>query len=149
MHCVPPDILQSQSFHTVPQEQCRQAEVIVFCVNMMWLQPNVCGSRWAVLPWEINSIGVNTDDWDGRCEVGVGQGVNVYVCMHVCFVCTHTHLDLYHVCGFILLHSSRHFQQPNSNDWGIKVIGNSWKSVKFDKFTHRKHSSLWGLIILL
>lgn len=32
---------------------------------------NVCGNRWTMLPWEINSISVNTDDWNGYCEVGL------------------------------------------------------------------------------
>lgn len=72
-----------------PQQKCRQAEVIVFRVNMMWLASNVCGNKWAVLPWEINSIGVNTDDWDGHCEARVSQAGNVWV-PGVCCLWIHT-----------------------------------------------------------
>lgn len=69
--------------------KCWQAEVIVFRVNMMWLASNVCGNKWAVLPWEINSVGVNTDDWDGHCEVRGSQAGNV--CVHgVCCLWIHT-----------------------------------------------------------
>lgn len=109
-------------FFIVPQEQCRQAEVIVFCVNMMWLQPNVCGNRWTVLPWEINSIGVNTDDWDGHCEVGVGQGGNVYVCVYCLCIHTFVSIWIFNMCVFacvplflITLHVI--------DNWGISVIG--------------------------
>lgn len=38
-----------------------------------------------MLPWEINSIGVNTNDRDAHCEVGVAQGGNV--CVYMCTVC--------------------------------------------------------------
>lgn len=107
MRCIPPGILSVLAVFLAPSlslfsppmchgkeewrrgKKCRQAEVIVFRVNMMWPASNVCGNRWTALPWEINSVGVTADDCDGRCKVRASRGwerVSGLLC-----VCQSTH----------------------------------------------------------
>jgi len=51
----------------VTQEQCRRAEMIAFRVDMM--TADVCCNIWSTMPWEINSISVNINNWDGLCDL--------------------------------------------------------------------------------
>lgn len=83
-------------------KKCRQAEVIVFRVNMMWPASNVCGNRWTALPWEINSVGVTADDCDGRCKVRASRGwerVSGLLC-----VCESTHRQTSALCADVFIY---------------------------------------------
>lgn len=121
MHWIPPDIL-SLSFYIVPQEQDTSADKQTWlCSLSTWCDSspaNVCGSRWTVLPWEINSIGVNKGDWDGHCEVRVGLGGDAYVCS-----CVNTHNCIFTMwlCVFLHPNPSGLIIMQGIDNWGISM----------------------------